>query len=185
MKIGLVRHFKVDAPYIEGKVTAKEFTGWMKEYDDIEVIPTEVDLKDIEWNKCYCSDLYRARITAKTIYGGEIIESPLIKEVDLTFTKEFQNSVDRKVPFLEWSLYSMMSWAKSSHIVTETIDESRDRVDKFLRQLFEVTDIENNVLLVCHGMIMTILDEELKKRGFKGDTVVSALNGELFLYERK
>lgn len=185
MKIGLVRHFKVDAPYIEGEVTAKEFTKWMKDYDEIEVIPTEVNLRDVNWNKCYASDLYRARVTARSIYEGEIIESPLIREVDLSFTDDFQNSIDRKVPFLEWSLYSMTNWSKSSGIVSETIDQSRERVDRFLRELFDLTDITNNILIVCHGMIMTVLDEELKKRGFKGETVVSAKNGELFLYERK
>ena len=184
MKIGLVRHFKVDARDLTGEVTASEFSKWMKEYDHIEVIPKEVDLRGIDWNKCYSSDLYRAQVTAKTIFDGEIKESSLIREIRMNFTEEFEKSTSRKVSFYEWSVYSMLDWAKSGNKVEENITACRERVNKFLDNLFNEVSKEDRILLVCHGMIMTVLEEQLKLRGFAGETVVAAKNGEVFLYEK-
>ncbi len=184
MKIGLVRHFKVDVKDLKDDVAASEFSKWMKEYDHIDVIPKEVDLRGVDWNKCYSSDLYRAKVTARAIFDGEIKESPLIREIRMNFTKEFEESVTRKVSFYEWSVYSMIDWAKSGSKVEENIQACRERVNKFLDKLFDEVNNEDRVLLVCHGMIMTVLEEQLKLRGFRGETVVAAENGEVFLYEK-
>lgn len=184
MRIGLVRHFKVNLDNLPGYIEAREFSNWMRDYDNIEVIPRDVDLRNIPWNRCYASDLYRAKTTANIIYDGEIVETPLLREISMKFTGEFEARVKRKVSFLEWSVYSMVNWAKGADCVEETIADSRKRINKFLDGLLEELKQEDNVLLVCHGMIMTVLDEELKKRGFLGETVVAAKNGELFLYEK-
>lgn len=184
MKIGLVRHFKVDVDYIHGYASAKEFSTWMREYNHIEVIPTFVDLRGIEWNRCYASDLYRARRTAEAIFNGRIMETPLIRELPMVFKPSFEDNIDRQVPFMEWSVYSMLDWAKGGNKVEENIIFSRKRVNTFLDILEEENHEEDNILVVCHGMIMTVLDELLRERGFSGETVVAAKNGEMFLFER-
>ncbi len=184
MKIGLVRHFKVNTPFPEGKIHARDFSQWMRNYDILDVTPTEVDLRGVDWNKCYSSDLPRAVITAEAIYPGDIIKTPLIREISMKFTKEMEEKMDRKVSLYEWSVYSMINWAKKTEMVEEHLGHCEDRVNKFLDIMLKESDEDDNILVVCHGMIMTVLESELKKRGFKGETVVAADNGELFLLER-
>lgn len=52
-------------------MTSEEYNKYMAEYDIAGVIKNEVVI-DKEWDKCYCSSLNRAIITAKTVYHGEI-----------------------------------------------------------------------------------------------------------------
>lgn len=53
MRIGLVRHFKVDLP--RGTfMTAEQYNKYSEDYDTAEVIPNEVVI-DSEWDKCYCT----------------------------------------------------------------------------------------------------------------------------------
>lgn len=180
MKIGLVRHFQVNAEEVEGLISPKEFNSWLDGYDVWSVNPVDVDLRGIDWNKCYASDLPRAKTTAETIYDGKIIETPLIREVPMRFT----DMVQGKETMENWTVFSSMQWAIGSHKVVETIHDSRERINKFLDRLEDECDKDDNILVVCHGMIMTILDEQLKKRGFTGERVVVAENGELFLLEK-
>lgn len=185
MRIGLVRHFQVDKPYLEGFIRSGDFSKWMEEYDHHNVFPREVELRDIDWNKCYASDLSRAITTAEEIYNGEITQTPLIREISMQFTDEFDENTEITQEFHNWSIYSMLSWAKDNgEIVKEPISMSRERVDRFLNELFENSNEDDNILLVCHGMIMTVLDDELRKRGFDGDRVVAAKNGDIFVLEK-
>lgn len=180
MRVGLVRHFKVNTDYKEERVDWKEYSKLMKEYDRLSVTPTEVDLRGIDWNKCYASSLPRAITTAKTIYKGEIEKTPLIKEVEVHLVEE----VEGEKYIDDWHTYTNLSWAKGKPTIAESIDESRYRSRKFIEELEKKTDEEDNVLIVCHGTIMTVLEEELRNKGFVGEEIVYAENGELYLYEK-
>ena len=180
MKIGLVRHFKVNTDDIDGKVNWKEYTDQMLVYDELSVSPSEIDLRGIDWNKCYSSDLPRAITTAEAIYDGEIEKYDLIREVPMHLTKE----INGKNNMHAWSMFSLVGWAKGSSIMPESMEESRARVNKFLDILEKENNEEDNILVVCHGLIMMVLEEKLKERGFKGEDIVFADNGDLYLYEK-
>ncbi|OIJ20127.1 hypothetical protein BKP45_10085 [Anaerobacillus alkalidiazotrophicus] len=89
MKVGLVRHFEVERGYPSKMVTSAELMNWVEEYDASDVIETNVDLFDIEWKRCFASDLPRAKKTAEKIYGGNITYLQELREV-------------RLAPFVEW-----------------------------------------------------------------------------------
>lgn len=180
MKVGLVRHFKVNTDYKEERVDWKKYSDLMREYDHLDVTPTDVDLRGIDWNKCYASSLPRAITTAETIYEGDIEKTPLIKEVEVHLVEE----VEGEKYIEDWNIYTSLSWAKGKPTIAETIDESRYRSRKFLEELEKKSNQEDNVLVVCHGTIMTILEEELRNKGFAGEEIVYAENGELYLYEK-
>ena len=84
MKLGLVRHFKVISPHGKKKLNSEEFNERMSGYDIYPVKPNEVNIDSNEWDICYASTLSRAQTTAKTIYDGEILSTPLIIEVPLS-----------------------------------------------------------------------------------------------------
>lgn len=179
MKIGVVRHFKVDTDRPEN-LKQEEYIGWLKKYDRLDVIESQVDLREIDWNKCYVSTLPRAIKTAETIYDGEIIKSNKIVEVNL----KFRESIAGEKSIREWGNISIENWEESTGISGEDRFETEDRVNKFLDILEGQTDAKDNILIVCHELIMTVIDEKLRERGFKGETASKARNGELFLFER-
>ena len=71
MKIGLVRHFKVDCPH-KVMMTSKEFREWSEKYEHARILKKKVNMSGIHWDICYCSDLERAVETAKEVYSGNI-----------------------------------------------------------------------------------------------------------------
>ena len=179
MKIGLVRHFKVKTDYPEG-LTAKEYIDWLRLYDELDTIPSEVDMKGIDWNKCYASSLARAYKTAEAIFDGEVFKSEDIVEVDLKFRKILEG----KKTVVEWGRISTEHWRNSNGISGENAKESSERVNKFLDRLEKENNEDDNILIVCHELIMTVLEKELRKRGFEGESTSGARNGGLFLFEK-
>ena len=177
MKISLVRHFKVDVDHGDKLLSSKEYIDVMTEYDSLDVIPCEVNLRDVEWNKCYSSNLPRAIRTAETIYDGHIIIDELIREVDIRLEEEIAGEYN----YMDWTIHSIFGWLQNKDYVSENIDDTRKRVIEFLDLLEKNTDNDDKVILVCHGLVMRVLEEELRKRGFRGDTVVSPDNGDLYL----
>ena len=67
MKIGLVRHFKVDCPH-KVMMTSKEFREWSEKYEHACILKKKVNMSGIHWDVCYCSDLERAVETAKEVF---------------------------------------------------------------------------------------------------------------------
>lgn len=180
MKIGLVRHFKVNMNTDTGNINSRLFDKLQTEYNSIDVIPKEVDLRDINWNKCYASNMPRAITTAKTIYNGEIIQNELIREVDIRFTREIEGEYD----YHTWGFHSILGWGKNASYVSETYKESKERVLRFLSILEKDIRTGDNTLLVCHGLIMRVLEEGLREFGFDGETIVAPDNGDLYLFEK-
>lgn len=179
MKIGLVRHFKVKADYPES-LSSREYVDWLKLYDRLDVKEIEVDLREIDWNKCYSSSLPRAYKTARTIYDGEITRSDKIVEVNL----KFRENVEGLRSVVDWGEFSTDSWGRSTGVSGEDLEDTIARVNEFLDKLERETKKEDNVLIVCHELVMTVLEMELKKRGFSGESTDKASNGELFLLEK-
>lgn len=59
MKIGLVRHFKVEDSTKNLWMTSSEFNGWVEYYDQCD-IKSDVFTEEIDWELCYSSDQSRA-----------------------------------------------------------------------------------------------------------------------------
>ena len=178
MIIGLVRHFKVDIISTPKKLTGIEFDEWMNLYDRSPVIPTKVNLQNINWEICYSSTMPRAEETAKNIYSKEIISSELLVEVPLTaFSK-------KKIyfPSFVWHIGSRVAWALSSKSQPETIKQTKVRIKKFLDLIKDYDD--KNILIVTHGFFMKVFVNELKKIGFNGKIDSAPKNGTLYIFKR-
>ena len=76
MKIGLVRHFKVDCPH-KVMMTSKEFREWSEKYEHARILKKKVNMSGIHWDICYCSDLERAVETAKEVYQYRSFETAI------------------------------------------------------------------------------------------------------------
>lgn len=181
MKIGLVRHFKVDIEEPKDSLSSVEYGAWRDAYDKCDnIVPNQIDLKGIGWDICYTSSLIRAAKTARTVFKGEIIETDLLREVDMKYSQE----IDDKRKVYDWDIYSMIQWAKNDDIVVETLRDTKKRANQLLNQLEENHDINDKVLLFSHGTMMLVIGEQLKKRGYEGDRVIGAVNGEVYVYSK-
>ncbi len=177
MKIGLLRHFKVDCPH-KKYMTSKEFREWSKKYEVSGVIKNHVEMYGIQWDICYVSDLPRAITTAKNVYSGHLHIDKLLREVD---NMPFINTERIKLPFALWHVCGRLAWFFRSKSQPETIEGTRRRIHKFLDSI----DWEKeNVLIVFHGFMLFNFQRELRKRGFKGKRIKVVQNGLLYEYNR-
>ena len=177
MKVGLIRHFKVTRGYPNKIVSSQELLRWMEEYDVSEVEANEVDLADVEWSKCYSSDLPRAQTTAKAIYSGDIKFLKELREIQL-----FPVLPTRaRLPLHMHLFFIRVAWLinhKSQPI------SRKDLTNSISLTLDKVLDSNENVLIVSHGGIMMFLRKELIRRGYHGPNFKVANNGELYVFEK-
>ncbi len=178
MKIGLVRHFKVVSPHGNKKLNSTEFNDRMGGYDIYHVKPNEVNINSNEWDVCYASTLSRAQTTAKTIYDGEIITTPLIVEVPLS---AFINT-NTRLHYMVWQIVGRIAWLFSLKSQQEVKPQTLLRIDEFIEQINNSG--YQNILIVSHGFFMKVFVRELKKRGFKGSLDFSPKNGKLYRFNR-
>ncbi len=176
MKIGLVRHFKVDCPH-KVMMTSKEFREWSEKYEHARILKKKVNMSGIHWDICYCSDLERAVETAKEVYSGNIYVDKLLREVD---NAPFINTDHLKLPFPIWHFCGRLAWFFKSKSQPEDIKGTRRRVRKFFRQIDWSQD---NILIVSHGFLIFNFIYELFRLGFVGKEVRRVKNGILYLYE--
>ena len=177
MKIGLIRHFKVNN--LPAKfMNSKDFIDWVDLYDNADVILNEIDIKTLEWNKCYTSDLPRAIKTVEAIFKGEIIKTSELREVPLypIFNTNF------KLPHILWSICGRIAWLFSHKSQSEGKAQTEKRVKAFLDSIDDNEDI--NILIVSHGFLMNTFQKELTIRGFQGNRIKSARNGVLYMFEK-
>lgn len=177
MKIGLIRHFKVNN--IQPKFMAsKDFIEWVTSYDNADVIQNEINISNIEWNKCYSSNLSRAIKTAEVIYKGEIIKTEQLREVPIA--PIFKTNI--KLPHIFWSLCGRAAWLFSHKSQIEGKKETEKRIKDFFDNIGDEDDV--NILIVCHAFFMYSFQKELLKRGFKGNIIKKPRNGTMYLFER-
>ncbi|MGD6831289.1 histidine phosphatase family protein [Sutcliffiella halmapala] len=177
MKIGLIRHFKVTRGYPDNRVTAEELLKWVEEYDASEVEENDLDLKNIDWKRCYSSDLPRAVKTAEKAFKGDI---SFLKELrEITVAPIFPPN--RRLPLKLHLLSIRMAWLfnhKSQPVSKRELQKRiSDTLDKILFS-------KENTLIVSHGGVMMLLRKELLRRGFRGPEFKIANNGELYLFEK-
>ena len=181
MRIGLVRHFKVNYKR-KFLMTSKEFKDWETAYNTSDVIRNDVELQGIAWDKCYCSTLSRAITTAKDIYFEEIVQNDLIREVPIS--PLFKSNL--KLPYWFWAISARFAWYFNHSSQEELKTQTELNAKSFLDFLEEKVKEEGsrNILIVTHGFFMYTLQKELRKRGFKGKMIHTPQNGNLYLYKR-
>jgi broad specificity phosphatase PhoE len=176
LKIGLVRHFKVNHPF-PGKIllSRSEVIEWFAAYDSTDSIEYKtVDLHNIVWKRCYSSSLIRAVNTANHIYNGEILKIDELQE--LSILHRLSSKV--KLPFLVWGLIVRIKSFSSN----KDTDEFKNRIIAFIDKLIE--NKESDTLIVSHWFVMRVIRQELIKRGLSGDKFKSNEYGTLYVYEK-
>jgi broad specificity phosphatase PhoE len=176
MKIGLIRHFKVKHAYPKNMlISLDEVLHWFAGYESAEIQSTHVDLRGIEFKRCYTSSAERALGTAGIIFKGEKTILHELRELDVL---PLMNN-KRKLPFLMWAILVRIK-ASSSNRIT---DEFKNNISAFLDELLlKNTD---DVLIVSHGFVMMYMQKELKRRGFKGIGFRAPENGKLYVFEKE
>ena len=182
MRIGIIRHFKVNC-HKSLFMTSKEFKKWENNYNKSNVIKKDVNLMGIKWEKCYSSTLIRAIITANHVYKKDIVKNDLIREtiIDPIFKSDF------KLPYWFWAVSGRIAWYFNCKSQEEIKIITEDKARKFVDLLLDEAKTEGTeiVLIVTHGFFMYSLQRELKKRGFIGKFIYSPKNGVLCLHKRE
>lgn len=178
MRIGLVRHFKVDLKR-RMFMTAKEYNEHVYNYDRAEVIPNEL-VVDEYWEKCYCSTLPRAITTAKTIYHGEIITTEKLVEIPTAAWANFKF----RIPYQFWAIGARFAWIRNHITQPENRIRTLERINDVIDIILEENSTKSNILIVSHAGTLYEVQKILKKRGFKGKGFIKANNGKLYIYDR-
>ena len=87
-------------------MTAGDLHAWKQRYDEADAHPTAVTLDSGEWARCYSSDMSRAYATARTLYAGEIVQTPLLREADVA---QFQSG-GLLLPVSIWRWVLRFAW---------------------------------------------------------------------------
>lgn len=175
MRIGLVRHFKVDLKKNKF-MTSKQYNEYTKKYDLSEVIPNELVIDD-EWDKCYCSSMSRAITTAKTIYHGEIIITDKLVEIPSVALM----NIKAPIPYYIWAVVGRFAWIRN-HI---SQPEGRKLTLKRINEILDIIlkEENENILIVSHAGTLYEIKKILRKRGFKGEKFLKARNGRLYIFK--
>lgn len=178
MRIGLVRHYKVDYDQPKFLMTANQFEDWVRHYDEAKIVDMNKQWED-NWELCYSSDLPRAVRTASKLTRCSVKITELLREVPLTaFIK-----TKRKLPFPVWNMVGRLTWFLPTGSQPESRRETIQRAKKFIR-LMEMSGKER-VLVVSHWLFLIVLAKELRKAGYSGLKVRRFRNGELYIYEKE
>lgn len=178
MRIGLLRHFKVNCPH-KKMMTSAEFREWSEKYETSKVFVKPVEMNGIEWDICYVSNMPRAITTAKEVYTGKLFIDKLLREVD---NMPFIHTDRIRLPFEVWHIFGRLAWYFKSNSQPESIRDTRKRIKKFLNNMDWTKE---NVLIVCHGFMIFNLQYELRRRGFHGKRLTRVKNGMLYEFVRK
>ncbi len=177
MRIGLVRHYKVDLKRTMQGIPPAEFDVWFDAYNEAGILEVSTDLGGTAWDRCIASDLNRAIITAKDIFPGEVTIDPELREVRpyAAFKKAF------RLPVMWWLVLAraglMLGWKSQQ----ESMKQFKMRLN---RMIDKVESLGGNTLLVAHGAVLLFMGKELRKRGYKGPHYIRPKHGMLYVFEK-
>ncbi len=176
MKIALVRHFKVQQKLPKGFLIGYDaLLEWFTEYDNADIDSRAVDMRGVNWKLCYASSMSRAHKTAQHIYKGEIQLHDDLREVSVLSLL----NPKRRLPIILWAILIKRKTLSANSITDEVKKKLAGFVDSLLQQQ------EQEILIVSHGFIMMLLQNELKARGFAGDNFRNPVNGKLYIFEKE
>lgn len=178
MKIGLIRHFKVDYPPQKKIMNSDDFQKSMDVYDSSGVLKKDISINPDEWDVCYSSTMPRAVTTAEELYSGSIVKTDDIREVQMH--PYFNTRL--KIPSLVWRILARIAWYRSHPSQEENIKNTNQRVERFFKTI--TSDNNRSVLVVTHGFFMRLLAERLIKEGYKGKYDPIPRNAKLYLFKK-
>jgi broad specificity phosphatase PhoE len=176
MRIGLVRHFKVNLKK-NRFMTSKQYNEYIKKYDVSEVIPNELVI-DNEWDTCYCSSLSRAITTANTIYHGKIIITDKLVEIPSVALVNMKISI----PYLVWGILGRFAWIRNHTSQTEGRMATLKRINEIIDIILK--EKSKNILIVSHAGTLYEIKKILRKREFQGEKFIKARNGKLYIFQK-
>jgi broad specificity phosphatase PhoE len=187
MKIGLVRHFRVEHRPQRFWLTGKQFDHWVVEYEAAPIGNAEYDDGGQQWDRCLCSDQARAVHTARHIYPQEIVYTELLREVGVAALQLRRFKLPGlRLPLKAWLILCRLSWILGHPSQPESKRTVLERASKVIDSLEAEADRDSqSVLLVSHGGFMTTLDRELRRRGYRAERMGHPRNGQLYLYEQE
>jgi broad specificity phosphatase PhoE len=177
MRIGLLRHFPVEQPIINGWKTAAEIHAWRQHYDASPAILGECDLEPNHWHECLSSDMERTLTTAAALFNGPIQKTPLLREPELA---QFQTG-NLRLPMWMWRWVLRFAWMTGHASQRAGRDEFHDRVKQAADLLQSKS---HNVLVISHAGMMAYLSAELRRRGYAGPKLRIPRHAELYVYEK-
>lgn len=174
MRIGLIRHFKVNL-YRPRFMTSKEYDKYYYDYDRSDVIPNEVVI-DEEWDKCYCSSLSRAITTAKTVYHGEIVITDKLLEIPSAAGIK----TNLRLPYFFWAILNRNDWARNYVCHPEGRTSTLKRINEILDVI--LNENKENILIVSHAGALYEIEKILFRKGFHGERFITPKNGRLYTF---
>lgn len=175
MKIGLVRHFKVMDDSKNLWMTSSEFNNWVEYYDQCDLKAAE-GVEEHDWEACYSSDQLRALKTAKQLFDGKIQITELLREIGIHAYMQKPIKLHRSM----WLIFSRLGWL-FNHRSQEAKRHTLLRAQRIINEIEQSQ--HSSILVVSHGAFMTVLRDELKRRGYKGPAFLKPVNGKVYLFE--
>lgn len=176
-RVGLLRHFPVREGYPRGWCTAVELAAWRDRYDGSPVVPGAFDLGGVDWVRCVCSPLPRARDTAARVFSGPVEVLEDLKEAEFGPL----GTGWLRLPALGWRLWMQVAWRVGHASQREFRDAFRQRVHRAADRLERGGD---PTLVVSHAGMMLYLGRELARRGFRGPRLGVAEHARAYVFER-
>lgn len=178
MRIGLLRHFPVDQSLPSGWRTSGELQAWRVSYDQAAPQIGPFELSGVDWQACISSDMERAAATARAVFGGDVMQTPLLREGEFA---EFRTGKLR-LPVWAWRQVLRLTWMTGHSSQRACRDEFMQRVRTIADQLVAA---DRDTLVVSHAGMMAYLSSELRRRGFAGPKLRIAKHAVAYVYEQK
>lgn len=187
MKLGQIRHFKVDIKPQRTWLTGEQFNQWVQEYELAPIQAPEHEIGGQRWTLCLCSDQERAVHTASYFEAERFVYTELLREISVTALRLGRISRVR-LPVSFWLMLRRLFWSVGHSSQPESKAAVLRRADKLIDSLLvddEASAQEGCVLIVSHGAFMKVLDRRLRRRGYEAERMLYPRNGQLFIYEMK
>lgn len=174
MKIGLVRHFKVDIKTNMWMTTAS-FKQWISAYDEQDVLIDPQVTIEKKYDLYMSSPLHRAIKTGEALVEETILTHEDLREVPLSPILK----VNLLLPTLFWVVSSRVAWRVGHKSQVENHKTSLKRINRLIDELLQM---DKDILIFSHGYTIKLISQELLKRGFRGPRIIRPRNGGHYQY---
>ena len=176
MKVFLARHYLI--PHAKGAwLDAQRFAEWSRWYDAAAGTVPASRQGGATYTACWSSDLHRAMVTASSLHAGEVVSTPMLREVP--FAPVWKRGV---LPLMVWQGLARAAWWMGHRSQPEPRAATRARAAAFVDEL--LAGSADQVLVVAHGFMMHVLAGELRRRGFRGRLPLRPRGGVPYPFER-
>lgn len=189
MKLGLIRHFKVDLKPRRTWLTGEQFNKWLQEYETAPIVAPEHEIGRQRWTLCLCSDQARAVHTASYFEAQRFVYTEQLREISVAAIRFGRIRFSGlRLPVSFWLVLGRLCWSVGHSSQPESRTAVMRRADSVINSLIvdaEESAEEGCVLIVSHGAFMKVLDRRLRRRGYEAERMRYPRNGQLFMYEMK